>query len=59
MSVQQVALSFSTLVSTTLLAIPTSLTFEFPVTQLQHILLGKFSYCETHKMKVWGYTVEM
>jgi hypothetical protein len=41
MSVQQVALTFAVLVITTLLAIPASLTFEFPVTQLQHILLGK------------------
>ena len=41
MSVQQVKLSFAVLVFTTLLAIPAFLTFEFPVTQLQHFLLGK------------------
>jgi len=41
MSVQQVTLAFAVLIYSTLLAIPASLTFEFPVTQLQHFLLGK------------------
>jgi hypothetical protein len=39
-SMEKVKLSFAVLVFTTLLAIPAFLTFEFPVTQLQHFLLG-------------------